>query len=84
MEQYQHKQRLEVLNQEYQALTDKVLSRTITCAEEKRIDAICAEMNKLQRKSDLAKIYEQREKKADELIAKSAALLAQLRQEFAG
>ena len=75
--QYQVLDSLSTLRQEYQQLTEKVLMRTVTREEEKRLDAIYLQMSVLNRQINQVHptVTKQREKKADELIAKSEHLL---------
>lgn len=71
---FQALENLAVLRREYQQLTDKALERTISPAEEKRMDAICVELNALNRDANKEHILEQRNRQADNLTAKSERL----------
>ena len=76
IQQHRTRENLVSLRQEYQRLTDKALTQTITRAEEKRMDALCAEINAANQQSNPAHALEQTNWRADELIAKSEQLLA--------
>ena len=78
--QLQTMESLASLRQEYQRLTDKALMRTITRAEEKRLDAICDELNAANRQAKAERALEQTNGRADEFIAKSEALLERVPQ----
>ena len=79
--QFQVAESLASLRQEYQLLTQKALMRTISRAEEKRMDAICIQINVLNRQIDQEQIREQRDRQADALIEKSEHLLDLARQQ---
>ena len=79
--QFQATESLASLRQEYQRLTEKALMRTISHAEEKRMDTICLQISALARQADQEQIREQRDRQADALIEKSEHLLDLARQQ---
>lgn len=81
VQQFQAMENLALLRQEYQRLTQKALMRTISRAEEKRIDAICVQLSALKQQTDQEQIREQRGRRADELIAKAETLLERVNQQ---
>ena len=74
--QFQAMENAAALREEYQRLTDKALTRRISREEEKRLDLICAEINAANRQSNAGYALEQTNRRAEELIAKSEALIA--------
>ncbi len=75
VQQFQAMENLASLRQEYQRLTEKALMRTISRAEEKRMDALRIEMSALNGRMAQEQIRAQRDQQADALIDKSEHLL---------
>ena len=58
MQQYQQKQTLHTLRQEYQELIGRDLQRVLTPDEEQRFDSVCAELNAIEMQSDTAQHWQ--------------------------
>ena len=80
---FQAQEDLDALREEYRRLTDKALMRTMTRREEKRRDALCAKIDAASRQSNAGRMLEQSNRRADEIIEKSEALLALIEQQTA-
>ena len=81
LQQFQITENLRLLREEYQSLTDKALARTITNDEEERLEEICTQISAINRQSEQGRIVQQRNKKADKLIANAERLLETIRSQ---
>ena len=75
IEQHRANENRQALRREYQELISKDLGRTLTKAEEARLDTICDELNALGRQSEAGRALQETNRRGDALIAKSEALL---------
>ena len=80
IQQRRTKESLFALRQEYQRLADKAMTRTLSPVEEKRMEALCAAIHAANLPEDTEYALEQTNLRAEELIAKSEALLERTQQ----
>lgn len=78
IEQHQTQETRQTLRQEYQQLTEKDLTHTLTADEEYRLDAVCDELNALEAASENNAVWQQQADAIDTQLTQIHQLLAAL------
>ena len=69
VQQFQLRENLHALRQEYQHLADRELNRTITAEEEARLEEVCDQINAIEMQSEANRLWQEQADKMNALLS---------------